>query len=127
MEYKPIGFVPANLVKLDILIKGNKVDALSSIVHRDNAYKLGKQICEKAKEMIPRHLFEVPIQAAIGAKVIARTTIKAFRKDVTAGLYGGDYSRKQKLLSAQKKGKKAMKTVGKVNLPSDVFLHLLKV
>ena len=127
LEYKPSGFVAANLVKLDILVKGEKIDALSSIVHRDNAYLLGKKICEKAKDMIPRHLFEVPIQAAIGSKVIARTTIKAFRKDVTAKLYGGDFSRKQKLLTAQKKGKKLMKQIGKVNLPADVFLHLLKV
>jgi GTP-binding protein LepA len=127
LEYSPIGFAPAKLIKLDILIHGEPVDALSSIVHRDNAHRLGKQVCEKAKEMIPRHLFEVPVQAAIGGKVVARSTIKAFRKDVTAKLYGGHVERRKKLLEAQKRGKKRMKAIGKVNIPSDVFLKLLKV
>ena len=127
LEYQPMGFTPANLVKLDILINGQRVDALSAIVHRDNAYHLGKKICEKAKDIIPRHLFEVAIQAAIGGKIIARSTIKALRKNVTEPLYGGDVSRKKKLLEAQKRGKKRMKAVGKVQMPPDAFLHLLKV
>ncbi len=125
-EYQPIGFEPASLVKLDILFNGEKVDALSSIVHRDSAYAIGKKICEKAKDIIPRHLFEVPIQASIGNKVIARVTIKALRKDVTAKLYGGHVERKKKLLEAQKKGKKRMKAIGKVQVPPETFLHLLK-
>ena len=114
LEYQAAGFSPSNLVKLDILIHGEKVDALATIVHRDSAYYIGKRMCEKAQELIPKHLFEIPIQAAINQKIIARTTLKALRKNVTEGLYGGDISRKKKQLAAQKKGKKRMKLIGKV-------------
>ncbi len=127
LEYRQAGYAKADLVKVDILIHGKVVDALSVIVHRDKAYRVGKEVCDEAKEIIPRHQFEVPIQASLGGKVIARTTVKAFRKNVIEGLYGGDVSRKKKQLQAQKRGKKRMKQIGKVNLPSDVFMKLLRV
>jgi len=127
LDYEPSGEQAADLVKVDILLHGDTVDAFSAIVHKDKAYAYGVAMTAKLRELIPRQQFEVPIQAAIGSRVIARETVRAIRKDVLAKCYGGDITRKRKLLEKQKEGKKKMKSIGRVEVPGDVFINALKL
>ncbi|MCC6755930.1 MAG: elongation factor 4, partial [Solirubrobacterales bacterium] len=127
LDYEPIGLRASDLVKVDVLLAGDRVDALSIITHKDFAYNQGKDLVARLRKTIPRQQFDIPVQAAIGANILARETVKAVRKDVTAKLYGGDITRKNKLLDKQKKGKKRMKNVGRVEVPQEAFLAVLEL
>jgi len=127
LDYELADYRKSDMIKLDILINGEKIDALAAIVHNANSYTYGEKLCRKLKDIIPQQMYEVAVQAAIGTKIISRTTVKALRKNVLAKCYGGDISRKKKLLEKQKKGKKKMKQIGSVELPSEAFLALLKI